>query len=635
MRCALVLALALLWSSAAPAQVFNATSVSAAAKLQGNWRFQTGDDPRWASPAFDDSNWRLISTERNWDQQGLQHTRGYMWYRAKIKLPAQHGPLALLVKDIGPYEVYVNGEKVGSLGHLPPPGDLYSPVQRVYALPPTGSDATIAIRFWINPVIAYLNNFASDLLVGTKADIQRRYESGIDTTLVEQLPRYVSALFQLLLCGVLVVLFSLQRERKEYLYLALALAGVFLGTVGDIAAFVPIRWTIVDFFNILAVVILAMCLIEFVFRFIGQQMPVWARIYQFSMPLLILVMWAFYAGWLSNPTTNAISLIFLTPWYFGTPGLLLWSFARGNREAGLLAIPLFPFMLSNMLSTLSWILFVLHLRASSAPFIGNLHLGRISIGPEAASFFFFLISIAVLILIRFQQTRVDQARAHAELEAARSIQKVMVPRAVTAAGFTIETAYIPAQEVGGDFFQVFPAEDGSLLVVIGDVSGKGMKAAMLVSMIVGLLRSIVEDTHSPARVLSRLNRLLVGNMDGHFATCCCALMRPDGSVAAANAGHLAPYCDGKEVEFPGGLPLGVAADVEYEEITLSTGRRWIFLSDGVVEARSKSGELYGFERTRTVSVQAANEIAQSAQSFGQEDDITVLGIALQGVRGIL
>ena len=89
-------------------------------------------------------------------------------------------------------------------------------------------------------------------------------------------------------------------------------------------------------------------------------------------------------------------------------------------------------------------------------------------------------------------------------------------------GFAIEAVYIPAQEVGGDFFRLFPGPDGSLLVVIGDVSGKGVKAAMLVSLTVGLLQKIVEATRDPTRVLNDLNASLFGRTADAFATCCCA-----------------------------------------------------------------------------------------------------------------
>jgi serine phosphatase RsbU (regulator of sigma subunit) len=98
----------------------------------------------------------------------------------------------------------------------------------------------------------------------------------------------------------------------------------------------------------------------------------------------------------------------------------------------------------------------------------------------------------------------------------------------------------------------------------------------------------------------------------------------------ANAGHLGPYRDGREIEIPPGLPLGVIPNVEYEQVTykLNQGDRLVFLSDGVVEATNAEGELFGFERTQQVSNEAARYIAQTAKHFGQTDDITVVSLYL-------
>jgi serine phosphatase RsbU (regulator of sigma subunit) len=102
-------------------------------------------------------------------------------------------------------------------------------------------------------------------------------------------------------------------------------------------------------------------------------------------------------------------------------------------------------------------------------------------------------------------------------------------------------------------------------------------------------------------------------------------MLPNGEVRIANAGHLAPYSDGREVEVEAGLPLGVVADVEYPE-SLTTGDRFTFLSDGVLEAANAAHELFGFERSRQISIQPAAAIAQAAQTWGQNDDITVVTV---------
>jgi len=198
-------------------------------------------------------------------------------------------------------------------------------------------------------------------------------------------------------------------------------------------------------------------------------------------------------------------------------------------------------------------------------------------------------------------------------------------------GFRLESVYLPASEVGGDFFQVLPADDGSLLIVVGDVSGKGLKAAMTVSAIVGALRGCAVRT--PADVLSYLNRALHGQMAGFF-TCCAALISADGKLTIANAGHLSPYLNGEELAVDSGLPLGITNGTAYavKTWTLDAGDRLTFVSDGVAEARNASGELYGFARTKSISGQSAETIARTAQSFGQEDDITVLSLTRVAAR---
>ena len=181
---------------------------------------------------------------------------------------------------------------------------------------------------------------------------------------------------------------------------------------------------------------------------------------------------------------------------------------------------------------------------------------------------------------------------------------------------------------GGDFFLVSPAPDNSLLLVVGDVSGKGIQAALVVSTIVGILRN--EPSREPTTVLAHLNRALAGVISG-FATGLCAHISAAGTLTLANAGHIAPYLDGAEISLPGALPLGLAPTAEFDSITyeLTPGSRLVFVSDGVVEAESPTRELLGFDRAREISTQPAKAIAKAAQSFGQSDDITVVAITWQ------
>lgn len=185
-----------------------------------------------------------------------------------------------------------------------------------------------------------------------------------------------------------------------------------------------------------------------------------------------------------------------------------------------------------------------------------------------------------------------QSLMERELLSAHEVQRVLIPTAAPARpGFSVERVYLPAQEVGGDFYQVLPGADGSLLLVVGDVSGKGLKAAMTVSAIVGALRDF--EARRPGRVLEHLNRVLCRQVSG-FVTCCAALVEAGGPETMANAGHLPPYCNGREMEVEAGLPLGVIGGAEYPEhrFELQANDQLTFVSDGVVEATSPQRELF-------------------------------------------
>jgi serine phosphatase RsbU (regulator of sigma subunit) len=141
---------------------------------------------------------------------------------------------------------------------------------------------------------------------------------------------------------------------------------------------------------------------------------------------------------------------------------------------------------------------------------------------------------------------------------------------------------------------------------------------------VGALRRVSE--RSPAKILESLNRVLAGGES--FTTCQAAWFGANGELVLANAGHLHPYLNSQEIALPGGLPLGVLPEISYEEVRLylHPGDRILLLSDGVVEARQGSGELFGFDRVHNLSNQSAFYIADAAKEFGQEDDITVLTV---------
>lgn len=230
---------------------------------------------------------------------------------------------------------------------------------------------------------------------------------------------------------------------------------------------------------------------------------------------------------------------------------------------------------------------------------------------------------------RYVKTRTEKALLENEMAAARQVQRVILPdRHQPFPGFAVDSAYKPAREVGGDFFQILPVADGGLLLVIGDVSGKGLPAAMLVALLVGSIRAVAEDTRDPVVLLRRLHDTLIGRAPDGFATALAVLIANNGLVTLANAGHLSPYLDGQEIELPGALPLGIGGGGRYEAtmVELRPGSRLTFLSDGVVEAQNERRELFGFDRAKAISRESAATVADAAVQFGQTDDITVVTI---------
>jgi len=238
-------------------------------------------------------------------------------------------------------------------------------------------------------------------------------------------------------------------------------------------------------------------------------------------------------------------------------------------------------------------------------------------------------------LIRMQG---EKAALESEMAAAREIQQVMVPKDLPPTpGYHLESVYLPAAQVGGDFFQVIPLKDGRTLVIVGDVSGKGLTSAMIVSMLVGMLATVAGFTEEPGEILTELNHRLCGRTRDGFVTCVVVRLEPGGRLTLASAGHLPPYLNGVEVPFSGSLPLGVSVSSAYEQsaVGLCTGDRLLLLTDGIVEAQNTDGQLLGFSRVETLLREGASArtLAETAQQYGQADDITAICIERTATAG--
>jgi len=594
--------------------------------LNGGWRTHTGDNPAWAQPGFDDAAWPVI-TLGNQDADSA----GWRWYRLSVDLPAQPAPLALLITGgDGTYEVYVNGRR------LPEPALRSSllitlPKARIVPVSATGR-TEIALRTFVPPTSMFLaDRGAFRVLLGTPSAIehaQRAEQSGRLRGIAIGIP--IHLLLFLAACAFF-LLFWYQRERREYMWLGLNLLLAALGTIlYELVSAGVLPFSANWFVSVPTVYIWTIAQIEFTFSFVGRRVTRGWRIYELVLllPPVFLALPAWF-GLISRGLFNVDEIIMIMPAAVVLPVVLFTWYRRGNREAGWLILPSLLPMFTVALndagivgSYLGWKWVVV--LGDSIP------LGILSIEPFDIGDLLFLLAIGIVMFFRFTRVSREQARAAAELEAAQRVQSLLLHSAQNpASSLRIDAVYRPAQEVGGDFFHTAQIA-GIARVVVGDVSGKGLGAAMLVSAIIGALDSMHHA--DPLAVLRTLNQLLLLRQQGGFATCLCASVSPDGVVTLANAGHLSPYRNGEEIPLDSGLPLGIAPATEYTETTLKLvpGDTLTFLSDGVVEAQSPAGELFGFDRTCAISMQSAGQIAAAAQAFGQEDDITVLTLQYCG-----
>jgi heme exporter protein D len=242
-----------------------------------------------------------------------------------------------------------------------------------------------------------------------------------------------------------------------------------------------------------------------------------------------------------------------------------------------------------------------------------------------------LLIITVMQQRRFIQALVLKEQWKMEIQQAQEVQQLLIPAELPhVTGLAIDSEYRPAREVGGDFFQILPLETpGTVLIVVGDVTGKGMQAGMLVALIVGAIRGAVQHSTDPAQILREVNEQLCERQHA-IATCLILRIDPDGTGIIANAGQLAPYLNGSEIEMEGAFPIGIVPDGDFSiaSFGLQPGDSLFLMSDGVVEATDPRGALFGFERISELLKKNATseEIAKAAQAFGQEDDILVVQV---------
>jgi serine phosphatase RsbU (regulator of sigma subunit) len=248
-------------------------------------------------------------------------------------------------------------------------------------------------------------------------------------------------------------------------------------------------------------------------------------------------------------------------------------------------------------------------------------------------------------MVHLAQERLERERVEHELRVARRIQQASLPKEVPKLeGWQIAHHYQPAREVGGDFYEFLELPNGRLGIVVGDATGKGVPAALVMSTTCGMLRALALSVDSPGEALERVNGALSARIPANtFVTCFYAILDPkSGYLHYANAGHNLPCRrhDGQADELRArGMPLGLMPGMAYEEkeVVLDAGDSALFYSDGLVEAHDpQRREMFGFPRLRRLVGEHSgadgsliDPILDELSGFlgkrwEQEDDITLL-----------
>jgi hypothetical protein len=588
--------------------------------------YKVGDDPGWAAAVLDESDWKPET------QYKLTGDMTVLWLRChtNANLTTTQQPAVAFTWNVSPLQAFVNGRPIGEVpdtgsGHSSPETIEKRVLLLTSDLAP--SVRSIVVRVvndrvpagsWPNTAVVRVSLGDREALVNSalrNGPIWRGFIPAYSCFLVIG----AAGLF-------LLGLFLFDRTQRPALWLGLYCCLVSLCRVDSIcwaqAPQIPSSvcetlWA-VTMFEPYALVV---C----VFALVNRRVP---RIY-WILPAAIVVLnigsfaavvlpprWAlplslFVQVTCFNPMWSIFALAGSAPFVAFWP----WSKVRGRMR---IVAPVCAL----------WALL------EAAFYLGQVIFGRQTWTGPVQTYWSISIMIVVVALVGyiFQDQRAtadERAQLRGELIAARDVQHMLMPEKLDVApGVALSVAFLPAREVGGDFYRCRTLKDGSQRVVLGDVSGKGVAAALTSALLLGAADRC--DDLPPASVLKVLNLALRQSAIGGFTTCLCADVSPEGKMRIANAGHLSPYRNGEELPLPNGLPLGLVDRIDYPQmpLNLTHGDTLTFLSDGVVEARNGSLDLFGFERTRQISMLSAKEIAEKARQFGQEDDITVLTLTL-------
>jgi hypothetical protein len=672
-----------------PAQIVAApiTLGQSVVPLYGPWKFQIGDSPvnpvthapLWSEPGYDDSKWESVDLKPipgtvdpftrdpdyvpGWTTKGHAGYWGWAWYRIRVSIAAKPGDqiaLATFRSVDDAYQLFDNGELVGSWGTFRGPGKppiAYFTQPAMFVLPfvlpqypsparsgPASIEPTapvtevLAFRVWMGPVRLSHHPFSggfhyAPVLGESGAIAAKNHMEWLQLIQEYVFSSSLSALF-LLLTIVAASLILFDRSDPVYLWVAAALM---LSSFRE-CNFSLANWTqlvsIREFFVALEVFVAPLA--------IGILAMVWWKWFQFRRPAwvpksiaaltLLDMVFELLGENLLYGVPNSTGAVFHASSEvvrLGLLGLLAFIAVKGIREKGREGWLVLPAVVLMAFEQFQSELISLHMHGTFFAF------GTVFFYNEAADMVL-AAAIALLLLRRLVFSIRSQRQMALDVKQAQEVQQVLMPKEQPPIpGLTIETVYRPAREVGGDFFQIVQhPTDGSALIVAGDVAGKGLKAGMLVALLVGAIRTATDTSLDPAFVLGVLNKRLIRRGDAQ-ATCLALRIGVDGKAIVANAGHMPPYLNGKPVEMEGALPLGMIEVAEPSVMHLQLEPRDVLMimSDGIVEATNAEGHLFGFERIHELlrSEMTAADLATAAQVFGQEDDISVISITRTAV----
>ena len=600
------------------------------------WRF--GDNPAWFAPNLNETGWQPSA------QWKLPVEEPHLWARCHADLSSLRGTVhpAIQISLEGAYQLFVNGVRVGEAGNVRT-GFYRMNTIRQYPLPPGElrfQTEVIALRItsrsciWTaSPLEVYAGD--AEALAGRRAGfVLAQSQSVLRVALWYPLIGVVG----LMLLG----LFYYDRSHRELLYLSMiCVIKAAYGTFAYCsAALMNFPWALSMTIQDLGSALEPVVFVLFFFSMARRPVP---RLYRLAaaavaMPrglyTFALLLPVDQSLWLQGRVLDlsADSVLVTIAWLAisASPFIAFRPYRQISPRMRPMAA------LCMLYGAFNFVLFAVGVTSDPRLGLPDLMKDWRSTFLETLAFVTGCVVVGLLALLFRDQRQVTEERAlmAGEMQAAGALQRMLAPAKIeNAPGLRAEVAFHPVQEVGGDFYQIIPRGEDAALVLIGDVSGKGLRAAMTGTLAVGALRALAAQGMGPAALLTALNRQVVDLGQEGFITCLCLLIASTGEAAACNAGHLPPYLNGKEVAFESGLPIGVTAEAEYTEcqFTLAPGDRLTLLSDGVVEAQGSNGELFGFERTAAISTQPAEEVAKAAQAFGQEDDITVLSLTFAPV----